>query len=113
MENINEVTLSGKIKDLTVSKQDNGKVAGSFYLEWLLPSPSDDGQACDRVFCMIFDDVVSIVETAERCGDDILVHGRLRTKVIRHEGKNKKPVHSVYLAVKSAFRVLGKGVLYE
>lgn len=102
MENINNVSLSGKVTDFSATVE-NGTKTGSFYLEWPLPITTGTQQAVDRIFCMVRDDAVNVAQFAVETGAQVFVQGRIRTRLLRHEGKGKKPVHAVYIAVKTAY----------
>lgn len=101
MENLNIVVLSGRVTGFT-STDDGGAKTGSFYLEWKLPSTPGSSQSVDRIFCMVRDNDVDVIQNAVGIGAQVVVKGRIRTRILRHEGKSKKPVHAAYIAVKSA-----------
>lgn len=101
MENINIVALSGNVSDFTSTINGSAKT-GSFYIEWSLPISIDSGQSSDRVFCMVRGGAVDVIQNAVDTGRQVLIQGRVRTRLLRYEAKGKKPVHAAYIAVKSA-----------
>ncbi len=101
MENLNIVVLSGRVSNFTATVNDESKT-GSFYLEWDFPSTPGSNQSVDRIFCMVRDESVDVIQNAVDIGAQVVLQGRIRTRILRHEGKNKKPVHAAYIAVKSA-----------
>ena len=102
--NINIVSLSGRVTDFSTTVE-GGSKTGSFYLEWSLPVTVGTQQTVDRIFCMVRDDAVTAVQRAVESDSQVYVQGRIRTRVLRYEGKGKKPVHAAYIAAKTVLIV--------